>query len=93
MAWKPASIVLAGGTEAVKAFKGRKVRVRNAQPHWTYDPAGKLGKPVQIAAGTEGFVANPWNTSVLAVDWKAFRSGFDIEEWPARGRRPHMPPG
>ena len=58
--WKPASSLFLGGTEQIKALKGRKVRPQMAlQGALVYDPIHNRDDRFTVHAGMIGFVANP----------------------------------
>jgi hypothetical protein len=57
MTWKNVSLVFGGGTQEARALKGKRIRVIG--PLYgvpTIDLDGRPGAPINIAAGTEGFV-------------------------------------
>ena len=66
MLWKPASTVFAGGTEAVRALKGRRVEtVHRMQPNLFEGEHRPMGAPVTIEARRIGFVANPFRDGLI----------------------------
>lgn len=61
--WKPASSVFSGGTEQVKALKGRRVRARASLLQiLLHNPAQREQETFDIRAGATGWVANPHPT-------------------------------
>lgn len=66
MAWTPVSDVFEGGTEAVRALIGKRVRSTSSTSYFGYDGVAQvLTTPDAVRKGEEGFIANPWHTSVL----------------------------
>ena len=67
MGWLPAKSTFHGGTDAVKALVGRKVRNHSTRDYWTYKAPGGLGQKVRVLAGREGFVSHAWETYELVA--------------------------
>ena len=68
MVWKRASEVFAGEMEALRDLVGRRVRAIAAGTHRGFDGVALAHTdPVELAAGDEGFIANPWENSVLVA--------------------------
>jgi hypothetical protein len=64
--WKPASAVFPGGTQAIKALVG--ARVRNRVPLGSvplFDPIHNTHATIGLSAGTVGFIANPVGANLL----------------------------
>ena len=64
--WKPASAVYPGGTQAIKALVGARVRLRghlHSAP--LFDPIHNTHATIALSPGTVGFVANPAGANLL----------------------------
>ncbi len=61
--WKPASTIFHGGTDQMKALKGRRVRTRTPiHGILVYDPINGRHESFDLHLGAIGLVANPHPT-------------------------------
>jgi len=68
MAWKRAPEVFVGEMEALRALIGRRVRSLTTGSYPGFDGVALAHTdPVALDAGTEGFIANRWENSVLVA--------------------------
>ena len=58
--WKNASGIFHGGTQQIKSFSGRRVKVRtNLSSVRLFDPIGHTQKNINLKFGTIGFISKP----------------------------------